>query len=136
MCIAAAVSIGYDWYPPRVRNAYWLFRIAGGSLDSLPLLTAGFISLSVGLIGLRRPLPLRLFTVCGIPVILVVAGIYAGFLTTVPEVDQMATGSFDRTVIRTEVIRISVATIVTLGIYTWLAWTAWSRSGITKSDKF
>lgn len=121
------IEVADGWRPLRLGNAYWLYRVAGGTIDGLSLTTAAVIALAASLIALRSTRALRVLGVF-IALLLVAAGAaYALFLSSLPRVRTMAAAANDLPSLRAAIVLTSVTAVATMIVYAFVAWLSWRR---------
>ena len=117
------------WLPWHSLDDYSLYMMAGGTIDSLTLITVGTVCLCAALVALEAGRPARLFAGVCIVLAIAVVAIYAGLLSALPGVArEAAQSSFDARMVRLGIMRASLAAAVSFFLYLWFAWTAWRLS--------
>jgi len=129
MIASAFVVILSRWYPARLNDAYWLYITTGGTLDAFSIVTLGLLALCVALVAQASAAWLRAFAAGCAVIAILVAAIYSGLLSSLPEVMLEASeNSFNVRTVKYGIVRASMSALLTVGMCAWFAITAWKRS--------
>jgi hypothetical protein len=125
LAVVGAVQVADGWNPTRLGNAYWLYRVAGGTLDGMSLITAGILALGASLIAQRSYTRLRLLTLVNAMLFIIAGVVYVAFLTSLPRVRTMAEAANDMHSLKTAVILTTITALASMFTYAFVGWLGW-----------
>ena len=128
MAVTGVLHLGISPLPLRINQAHWKYMTSASTIDGFTIVTVGMVALACGLIARRAARPLRLYAVTAALMVLGIAAVYAGFLSTLPRIAELTQSLSDRESVQSGVYLTSVTAVVTMLLFGGLAWVAWERA--------
>jgi hypothetical protein len=125
---AGVVQMANAWNPARFGNAYWVFRVTGGTVDGLALITASLIAVAALLIARGSQRWLKVLAVASLLLFVAAAAIFAGFLSSLGRVSQMAAAAGDQQSLQDSIVLTSVTAVASMAIFAYIMWLSWRSS--------
>jgi hypothetical protein len=126
---AGAVQMASAWNPARFGNAYWLFRVTGGTIDGLALITAGVVAVAAFFIASGHYRWLKVLAVASLLLFVTAAVIYVLFLTTLGRMSDMAAAANDAASLQDSIVLTSVTAIASISVFAYTGWLSWRATG-------
>ena len=125
---AGVVQMANAWNPARFGNAYWLFRVTGGTVDGLALITASLIGVAALLIVRGSQRWLKILALASMLLLVAAAAIYVAFLSSLGRVSEMAAAANDQQSLQDSIVLTSVTALASMAIFAYVTWLSWRSS--------